>query len=117
MPIGSAVTFNGKLALIKTLIGGIPINIIMTIEVSRDSYGFGHTWTLKAFGKSFYLGQDTKFCYRILRMEPRAVVNEIGSGDMSLEKTRKNLAKFIVDHLGINRSNVKTLNAWDICAE
>ena len=88
----------------------------MTIEITT-SYGFCHNWTLKAYNKSFYLGQDVKFCKRILGCDPSYIVNQIGSNDLSKESTKKKLAKFILDSLQINRSNIKTIQAWDLCAE
>jgi len=43
-----------------------------TIEVNRGSYGFGYEWTLLVSTKTkeqrFYLGQDSKFCNRVLGM-------------------------------------------------
>lgn len=88
----------------------------MTIQITT-SYGFCHNWTLKAYGKSFYLGQDIKFCHRILGCEPSYIINKIGSNDLSKETTKKKLAKFILDNLNINRSNIKSLDPWQICAE
>ena len=88
----------------------------MTIEITT-SYGFCHNWTLKAYKKSFYLGQDVKFCKRILGCDPSYIVKQIGSSDLSKETTKKKLAKFILDSLKINRSNVKTIQPWDLCAE
>lgn len=87
----------------------------MTILVSRGE--FSHNWTLMAFGKSFFLGQDVKFCRRVLGIEPRAVVNEIGSGDMTKKSTRDKLAKFIVRKLNITKEYAATINSWDLCAQ
>jgi hypothetical protein len=88
----------------------------MTIQIST-SYGFCHNWTLKAYGKSFYLGQDVKFCSRVLGCDPSYIVNQIGSNDLSKETTKKKLAKFILDNLNLNRSNIKNLEPWQLCAE
>ena len=88
----------------------------MTIEISTE-YGFCHNWTLKAYGKSFYLGQDVKFCSRVLGCEPSYIVKQIGSNDLSKETTKKKLAKFIVDSLNLNRSNVKNLEPWQLSAQ
>jgi len=88
----------------------------MTIEISTE-YGFCHNWTLKAYGKSFYLGQDVKFCSRVLGCDPSYIVKQIGSNDLSKETTKKKLAKFIFDSLNLNRSNIKNLHSWQLCAE
>jgi hypothetical protein len=88
----------------------------MTIQIST-SYGFCHNWTLKAYGKSFYLGQDVKFCTRVLGCEPSYIAQQIGSNDLSKEATKKKLAKFIIDNLNLNRSNIKNLDPWQLCAE
>lgn len=88
----------------------------MLIEVNSNGYG-GHSWTLVAYGKQFYLGQDVKFCRRVLGMEPRQIVREIGTNDLRSDSARAKLARLIVKNLHITRSNIKTLSAWDICAE
>ena len=88
----------------------------MTIEITK-SYGFIYNWTLKVYGKSFYLGQDVKFCQRILNCDPSFIVNEIGSSDLSKETTKKKLAKFIIDRLDITRSDIKNIQPWGLCAE
>lgn len=88
----------------------------MTIQISV-TYGFCHNWTLKAYGKSFYLGQDIKFCHRVLGCEPSYIVKQIGSNDLSKETTKKKLAKFILNSLNLNKTNIKNLDPWQICAE
>jgi hypothetical protein len=88
----------------------------MTIEISIQ-YGFCHIWTLKAYGKSFYLGQDIKFCERILGCNTSYIVSQIGSNDLSKEATKKKLAKFIVNSLNLNRSNIKNIDPWQLAAE
>jgi len=54
----------------------------MNAEINITSnYGFDHNWTLvvstKTKTKSFYLGQDVKFCSRVLGMEPSYIVRQI----------------------------------------
>jgi hypothetical protein len=88
----------------------------MTIQISI-TYGFVHNWTLKAYGKSFYLGQDIKFCHRILGCEPSYIIKQIGSNDLSKETTKKKLAKFILDNLNITRKNINSIDPWQICGE
>ena len=87
----------------------------------NSSYGFDHNWTLEVTTnegiKTFYLGQDVKFCSRVLNCEPSYIVKQIGSNDLSKETTKKKLAKFIVNSLNLNRSNIKNINSWQLCAE
>ena len=91
------------------------------IKIS-SSYGFDHNWTLvvstKTKTKSFYLGQDVKFCNRVLEMEPGYVVRQIGTGEIS-EGTpgNKKLAKFIVKELGLNGRNIDKIEPWGLCAQ
>lgn len=89
----------------------------MTIEITRGSCGFGHDWTLVAYGKRFWLGQDVKFCARVLGMSPSYVVTCIGTNRLDTIEGRKKLARFVVDKLGITRSNIKNLQPWELCAQ
>ena len=86
----------------------------MRIDIT-STYGFDHKWTLVVKDKSFYLGQDVKFCTRVLGMEPRDVVRAIGTGEIG-EGTNGNkaLAKFICKTLGLNANK---LNNWELCAQ
>lgn len=85
-------------------------------------YGFARYWTLvvstKTKTKTFYLGQDVKFCSRVLGMEPSYVVRQIGTGEIS-EGTKGNekLAKFICKELGLNGRNIDKFEPWALCAE
>jgi hypothetical protein len=91
------------------------------IIVTQGSYGFGHEWTLecetKTTKKNFYLGQDVKFCSRVLGMDPADVVNAIGTNRLDTDSGTKRLAKFIVVQLGLNGRNIKTMEAWDLCCQ
>lgn len=91
-----------------------------TIEIS-SSYGFDHNWTLvcstpKAT-KSFFLGQDVKFCSRVLGMSPSHLVREIGTNRLDTEAGRNKLAKFICSTLGINGRTMKQYETWTLCAQ
>ena len=93
-----------------------------TIQIERGSYGFGHTWSLvltKSNGtsKSFYLGQDVKFCSRVLGMEPRYIVEQIGSGNITEPNINTRLANFIIDSLGLTKTQLFKQETWSICAE
>jgi hypothetical protein len=93
-----------------------------TIQIERGSYGFGHTWSLvltkrNGTSKSFYLGQDVKFCSRVLGMEPRYIVEQIGSGNITEPNINTRLANFIIDSLDTTKKELFNLEAWSLCAE
>ena len=92
-----------------------------TIEITSN-YGFDHNWTLvltKSNGltKSFYLGQDVKFCSRVLCMEPHQVIDGIGSRDLSNPKTKAKLARFIVNTLELSFRELFKQEPWALCAQ
>ena len=95
----------------------------MNAEIKITSnYGFDHNWTLVVSTakktKSFYLGQDVKFCHRVLGMEPSYIVRQIGTGEISNgTKGNKKLAKFICKELGLNGRNIGKIEPWGLCAE
>jgi hypothetical protein len=91
------------------------------IKVTRQ-YGFAHYWELivstKTKTKSFYLGQDVKFCSRVLGMEPSYLVKQIGTGEIDNGTPgNKKLAKFICKELGLNGRNIDKFEPWALCAE
>jgi len=88
----------------------------MTITIS-SSYGFDFNWTLHVFGKSFYLGQDVKFCQRVLGMDPSYVVEQIGSNDLRKEETRNKLGEFIYDTLNLNEELINNMDEWELCCQ
>lgn len=87
----------------------------MRVIITRGAYGFGHDWTLEAFDKQYYLGQDVKFCSRVLGVSPRDLVAHLGSPNIEDTKVNTKLAKFICNELGINKKT--NINAWDLCAQ
>jgi len=87
----------------------------MKVIITRGSYGFGHEWTLEAYGKQYYLGQDVKFCSRVLGLEPSTIVSAIGSPEIEVPAVNNKLAKFICNELGVTRKT--NINAWDLCAQ
>ena len=89
----------------------------MTIEISADSYGFSHNWTLSAFGKKFFLGQDVKFCRRVLGMEPSYIASKIGTNDLRTEEGKTALAQFIINELELDEGVVNNLESWALCAQ
>ena len=95
----------------------------MTAEIKiGSSYGFDHNWTLvlttpKA-QKSFYLGQDVKFCTRVLGAEPSYIVKQIGTAEIDHgARGNKRLAKYICKQLKITGHSMKKLEPWGLCAE
>lgn len=87
----------------------------MRVIITRGSYGFGHEWTLEAYGKQYFLGQDVKFCSRVLGLAPSTIVSEIGSGEIENPTVNRRLARFICNELGITRST--KLELWALCAQ
>ena len=87
----------------------------MKVIITRGSYGFGHEWTLEVYGKQYYLGQDVKFCSRVLGMDPSYIVQQIGSSEIEVPAVNNRLAKFICNELGITRKT--NINEWDLCAQ
>lgn len=88
------------------------------IAISNGSYGFGKTWTLVVNEtKHFYLGQDVKFCSRVLGVSGSYIVDQIGSNDIQDPKVNKKLAKFIINHLGLTASKLNKLQSWELSAE
>lgn len=95
----------------------------MNAEIKITSnYGFDHNWTLVVSTpkktKSFYLGQDVKFCSRVLGMETSDVIREIGTREIDKGTPgNKKLAKFICEKLDLNGRNIDKIEPWGLCAE
>lgn len=87
-----------------------------TIRIGSN-YGFDHNWTLIAYGRQFYLGQDVKFCSRVLGQDTSHIVARIGSNDLSKPSTKHKLAMYIMKELGLNQENISQLEPWALCAE
>lgn len=95
------------------------------LETVPNPYGFGQDWSLvveykdyaKTKQKRFFLGQDVKFCKRVLGMEPSHVVECIGSRDLSRPTTRKKLANFIYKSLNMDFKEVRRLQPWELSAQ
>ena len=91
------------------------------IQIS-SSYGFDHNWTLVVSTakktKSFFLGQDVKFCSRVLGMEPSYIIQQIGTREIDNGTPgNKKLAKFILKELGLNGRNIDKIEPWGLCAQ
>lgn len=87
------------------------------VNSTPNGYGFGYDWTLNVNGKSFYLGQDVKFCQRVLGMSGRQVVDAIGDNDLSKLETREALANFIMDCLELDEDALSDLQPWELCCQ
>lgn len=81
------------------------------------TYGFVRSWTLDAYGKQFYLGQDIKFCRRVLGAEPTQVAYELGTNDLTEDRTRRRLARYILHSLDLDKTKLRNLQPWELCAE
>jgi hypothetical protein len=91
-----------------------------SIEISSN-YGFDYNWTLVLSTpkktKRFYLGQDIKFCRRILGLEPSYIIEVIGTNDIQNKTGNKKLAKFICGLLNLNGKNMNNFQDWDFCSQ
>lgn len=87
------------------------------IETTRNAYGFGHDWTLVTKHGNFYLGQDSKFCSRVLGMRGSDVAQAIGSNDLRNDTTRRKLAAFILQSLGLDESTLQDVQPWELCCQ
>ncbi len=87
-----------------------------------SSYGFDHNWTLvlKTTKKTkiFYLGQDVKFCQRVLGINTSDVIEAIGTRNID-EGTigNKKLADFICNELNLNGRNMTNFEGWSFCCQ
>jgi hypothetical protein len=86
-----------------------------TISI-ENNYGF-HYWTLHAFGRRFWLGQDIKFCRRVLGMEPSYIIEQIGSADLRLDDTRDRLGEFICKALNLDDETAANIDDWGLASE
>jgi hypothetical protein len=87
-----------------------------------SNYGFDHNWTLIVSTpkktKQFLLGQDVKFCNRVLGMDTSYVVEQIGTRVIDYgTRGNKKLAKFICDELGLNGRNIDKIEPWALCCQ
>ena len=87
-----------------------------------DYSGFvTHNWTLnvktKKGEKKFHLGQDAKFCSRVLGMNPSYVIDQIGGSDLRIPKIQKALGKFIVEQLKLTDDMIDKLEPWELSCQ
>jgi hypothetical protein len=91
-----------------------------------SQYGFDRNWMLEKVKirpdkteivvKQWYLGQDVKFCTRVLGCDPSYVADRVGR-DLSDKKTRKRLIQFILDTLELDSKKLNNLETWELCAQ
>lgn len=89
----------------------------MEVITTKSSIPWVTLWTLNVYGRKFYLGQDVKFCHRILNMDPGYVVKQIGSNDIRKKTVNERLAKLICNELGIDRKTVMQFEPWALAAD
>jgi hypothetical protein len=87
------------------------------IILSAGPYGFGRTWELKVYGKSFYLGQDAKVCSRLLGLDPKEVINLIRGNNISDDKINNNLAVLIIDTIDLTFEAAQDLEPWALACD
>jgi len=92
------------------------------IEIYSVNYGgfVARNWTLvltkDKLEKKFFLGQDAKFCSRVLGMQPREVIDAIGSDELFKDEVKIKLAEFIVEQLELTEE-VFNLESWELACE
>lgn len=62
-------------------------------------------WVLFAYGVQFELGNGLTFCTDVLGMTPSELMEVSGHSKIESYVSRRNLARFIVEKLGITRKN------------
>jgi hypothetical protein len=122
MTVANILTNQGLTALSKSKNNQQKTNKMKAKIEITSNYGFDHNWTLTVETdkkqKSFYLGQDVKFCRRVLGLEPRDIVRQIGTAEISngLPGNEK-LASFICKKVGLTGKNMNKIAQWELCAE
>jgi hypothetical protein len=92
-------------------------NIHVTFESGQFCYNWFLHITTKKGTKTFFLGQDSKFCSRVLGMSTSYVVEQIGGSDLRIPKVQKSLGKFIVNTLELTEVQVDNLQTWELCCQ
>jgi hypothetical protein len=86
-----------------------------------SNYGFDHNWILVCETpkqkRAFYLGQDVKFCHRVLGLTPRDIVEAIGTREIDTKQGNLKLAKFICKQIGLDGRSMHKLQDWVLCSE
>lgn len=85
-------------------------------------YGFCHNWILHIvfsddMWRNYFLGQDVKFCSRVLGVEPKYIAQQIGSNDLRQEETKEKLANFIIKSLELDEEKLRNIEPWELCCQ
>ena len=91
------------------------------VKLTPNEYGFGKDWNLQVTtmetSKTFYLGQDAKFCSKVLGIETKQVLNEIGEEKLKTKTSLEKLGNFIVETLGLSEDEINQLQPWELCCQ
>ena len=92
------------------------------IEIYSVNYGgfVARNWTLvltkDKLEKKFFLGQDAKFCSRVLGMTTSDVVDAVGSSELFKDEVKIKLANFIVKRLKLTEEAFN-LQSWELSCQ
>jgi len=92
------------------------------IEIFHENYGgfMVHNWQLVLTKgkkeKKFFLGQDEKFCSRVLGMTTSDVVDAVGSSELFRDEVKIKLAEFIVRRLKLTEEAFN-LQSWELSCQ
>lgn len=97
----------------------------MKCWIQTTPYYFGtDVWHLcvefggkKGYLKMFYLGQDVKYCYRIMGGTLTEVLKETRIKKIETHKERVKLGNFIIRTLGLTSKDLKEIETWDLACE
>ena len=91
---------------------------------TRNGYGFGYDWQLsistkKSPNKMFLLGQDCKFCSRVLGMDMSYIFSllRIKEGRIVTEIEARRFGRFIIKELGLTEKILNDLQPWELCCQ
>jgi hypothetical protein len=96
----------------------------MKVSIEPEPYYFGtHRWMLNVvFGrknkktKRFFLGQDVKFCSRVLGYEIEDLFDDLKIKKWN-QKSSQKLGNFIIRELELTSKILNNLNEWELSAE
>ena len=92
------------------------------IEIFHENYGgfMVHNWQLVLtkgkLEKKFFLGQDAKFCSRVLGMTTSDVIDAVGSTELFRDEVKIKLAEFIVKQLELTE-DAFNLESWELSCQ
>jgi hypothetical protein len=92
------------------------------IEIFHENYGgfMVHNWQLVLtkgkLEKKFFLGQDAKFCSRVLGMSTHEVIDAVGSSELFRDEVKIKLAEFIVSQLELTE-DAFNLESWELSCQ